>query len=41
MTLANLIFVTFIVLFGQEGQDYVVHQRSEKEWLLIQWIHRN
>ena len=41
MTLANLIFVTFIVLFGQEGQDYVVHRRDEEEWTLWQWLNRN
>ena len=41
MTLADLIFVTFIVLFGQEGQDYVVHRRDEEEWRLVQWIHKN
>jgi len=41
MTLADLIFVTFTVLLGQEGRDYLVHRREPKEWLLIQWLRRN
>jgi len=41
MTLVDLISTAIIVLLGQEGRDYLTHQRGAEEWILIQWIHRN